>query len=179
MSVYRRLIRSLGHSRAFALVGRRFGSRLDRRLYRASGGRLSTLGFGETPMLLLTTVGRRSGVARTTPLIFIRDGESFVVSSEDFGQPRPAAWPLNLDADPRAEVQVGSEVTSCVATRLSERDADRYWPQLVQAWPAHATYRTRSRRRHTFVLAPRSSAAAYSTASGELADAPRGACTQA
>ena len=154
MSIYKRWILWLGHRRWFAVVGRRFGSRLDRWLYRASGGKLTTLGRGATPVLLLTTTGRRSRRERTVPVMYIRDGTSFVISSENFGQRRPAAWPLNLDADPVAKVQVGAEIVSCSARRLSDGEADRHWPRLVQAWPAHATYRRRSGERHTFLLIP-------------------------
>jgi hypothetical protein len=65
-----------------------------------------------------------------------------------------AARPLNLDADPRASILVGSRVIDCEARRLNEPEADQYWPQLVAAWPAHATYRRRSGQRHTFQLLP-------------------------
>jgi deazaflavin-dependent oxidoreductase (nitroreductase family) len=106
------------------------------------------------PVLLLTTTGRRTGRERTTPVIYIQDEQKFIVSSEDFGQQRPAAWPLNLDANPMASIQVGGRITTCRARRLSDQEADCYWPQLVEAWPAHATYRSRNGRRHTFVLEP-------------------------
>ncbi|TMK98038.1 MAG: nitroreductase family deazaflavin-dependent oxidoreductase [Actinobacteria bacterium] len=154
MSIYKRWILWLGHRRWFAVLGRRFGSRLDRRLYRASDGKLTSLGRRTVPVLLLTTTGRRSRRERTVPVMYIRDGRSFVVSSENFGQKHRAAWPLNLDADPVAKVQVGSEIVSCLARRLTDDEADRHWPRLVQAWPAHATYRRRSGERHTFVLTP-------------------------
>lgn len=154
MTIQRRLIRRLGHTRWFAALGRRFGSRLDARLYAATGGRLTSIGRDTAPVLLLTTTGRRTGQPRTTPVIFIRDGESFVVSSEDFGQAKPAAWPLNLDAEPRATVRLGVETMNCMARRLSDEEADRYWARLVEVWPAHATYRERSGRRSTFVLTP-------------------------
>ena len=155
MSAYGRLVRRLGHARLFAALGRRVGYRLDRRLYRASGGRLSTLGRSESELLLLTTVGRRTGCRRTVPVLFIRDGARFVISSENFGQARAAAWPLNLDADPSVWVEVGSEVIACSAERLSPAEADHYWQRLVELWPAHRTYRARSHARHTFVLTPR------------------------
>jgi deazaflavin-dependent oxidoreductase (nitroreductase family) len=153
VGAYGRFIRRLGHERWFAAIARPVGSRVDRVLYRASGGRLVSLGH-EAPVLLLTTAGRRTGRRRTTPVMYLRDGTRFVVSSEDFGQRRSAAWPLNLDADPRAEVRVGSMVLTCRARRLSDEEADSYWPRLVEAWPAHRTYRERSGRRHTFVLEP-------------------------
>jgi deazaflavin-dependent oxidoreductase (nitroreductase family) len=155
MSIYGRSMQWLGHKRWFAAIGRRFASRIDRRLYRATGGRLTSMGRDTAPVLLLTTTGRRSGVERTVPVVYVRDGESFVISSENFGQRRPAAWPLNLDADPAAKVQMGSEILSCHAKRLSDDEADHYWTKLVQAWPAHATYRQRSGNRHTFMLTPR------------------------
>jgi deazaflavin-dependent oxidoreductase (nitroreductase family) len=155
MSIYGRSMQWLGHKRWFAAFGRRFASRFDRHLYRATGGRLTSMGRDVAPILLLTTTGRRSGVERTTPVIYVRDGTSFVISSENFGQGRSAAWPLNLDTNPVAKIQVGSEVLSCRARRLGDDEADRYWAKLVQAWPAHETYRQRSGQRHTFILAPR------------------------
>jgi deazaflavin-dependent oxidoreductase (nitroreductase family) len=87
-------------------------------------------------------------------VIYVREGEDFIVSSEDVGQRRPAAWPLNLDADPRATVQVGSDVLPCRARRLSEAEADRVWPALIETWPARKDYRARSGARHTFALRP-------------------------
>jgi deazaflavin-dependent oxidoreductase (nitroreductase family) len=148
-----RVIRWLGHRRWFAAAGRRFGAPLDRMLYRATRGRLTSTA-GAAPVMLLTTTGRRSGRRRTTPVMYLRDGDRFIVSSENFGQQRPAAWPLNLVADPRATVQVGADVVPCHARLLTDDEADSYWPRLVEAWPAHATYLARSGSRHTFVLEP-------------------------
>jgi deazaflavin-dependent oxidoreductase (nitroreductase family) len=149
----KRFIHAVGRRRWFGVFVRTFGARAERVLYRLSGGRLAPTS-AVAPVLLLTTTGRRSGRPRTTPVIYVRDGEDFIVSSEDVGQRRPAAWPLNLDAEPRASVQVGSRVVPCRARRLSEAEADRVWPALLETWPAHADYRERSGSRHTFVLSP-------------------------
>jgi deazaflavin-dependent oxidoreductase (nitroreductase family) len=152
MSAYRRLIRWLGHRRWFAAFAVRVGARLDRAIYRATRGRLSVTG-SVAPVLLLTTRGRRTGRDRTTPVIYLRDGDSFVVSSEDFGQQeRRAAWPRNLEAHPRAKIQIESRVITCRARRLDDAEIARYWPRLVEAWPAHETYLRRSGRRHAFLL---------------------------
>ena len=148
-----RILRWLGHRRWFAAAGRRFGAPLDRFLYRVTRGRLASTA-GVAPVILLTTTGRRTGRKRTTPVMYIRDGDRFVVSSEDFGQERAAAWPLNLLADPRLTVQIGPETVDCRARLLSDEEADRYWTRLVEVWPAHETYRARSGKRHTFVLEP-------------------------
>jgi len=88
MSIRLRAMRALGHRRWFAAAGRRFAP-LDRFLYRATRGRLASTA-GVAPTMLLTTIGRHTGRARTTPVMFIRDGERFVVSSENFGQQRAA-----------------------------------------------------------------------------------------
>ncbi len=155
MRAYRALIRWLGHRRWFAAFAVRFGARIDRVMYRLTRGKLTATG-SVAPMLLLTTTGRRTGRERTTPVIYMQNGSGFVVSSEEFGQEkRRAAWPRNLDANPHAKVQIGSRVIECRARRLSDAEADGYWPRLVELWPAHETYRARSGRRHTFVLEPK------------------------
>lgn len=157
----RTLVRRLGHARWFAFALRQLGgARLDAWLYQRSGGRLSIAGPALFPVLLLTTTGRRSGRPRTTPIIYVRDGDDLIVSSEHFGQQRPAAWPLNLEADPNATVQLGDVSATYRARRARPEEVDRHWPRLLRAWPAHETYRRRSGARHVFVLEP---AAAAST----------------
>jgi deazaflavin-dependent oxidoreductase (nitroreductase family) len=153
---YRRLVQRLGHFRWFAATLRALGARLDRGLYRASHGRLAITGPSLFPILLLTTTGRRSGKPRTTPVIYHRDGSRLIVSSENFGQRRPAAWPLNLLADPVATVQLGATRATYTARLATADELARYWPALVAIWPAHATYHRRSGARRMFVLEPAS-----------------------
>lgn len=130
---------------------RRFGWRVDRRLLHLTGGRFSLNG---PDVLLLQTTGRRSGLPRETPVIYVRDGEGFVVTSEDFGQSRAAGWPLNLSADPAATVTIGRRTIPVRARRLSDAEADAYWERLVEVCPAHEIYWKRSGKRHVFLLAP-------------------------
>ncbi len=150
----RPLIQALGHHRWFASLARPVLARVERTLFRATRGRLVPT-RAVAPVLLLTTTGRRTGQPRTTPLIYLPDGDRLVVSSEDFGTARPAAWPRNLDDDPLAWVELpGGRRRLCLARRLTDAEADVYWPRLLEQWPAHATYRERSGARHTFVLEP-------------------------
>ena len=138
---YRRAVQRLARRPWFAALGRRLAP-VDRLLYRATGGRLTVLGPQGAAMprtCLLTTTGRRSGRARTTPVMYLEHGASFVVSSESFGQQRLAAWALNLDADPLATVQVGTQLIACRARRATPAEVDRFWPRLVSAWPATRT----------------------------------------
>jgi deazaflavin-dependent oxidoreductase (nitroreductase family) len=152
LAAYRRLVQRVGHTRWFAAALRSAGARADVVLYRRSGGRLSIAGPALFPVLLLTTTGRRSGRPRTTPVIYVRAGDALVVSSESFGQRRPAAWPLNLAADPRAVVQLGARTAAYVGRPATAAEVDRHWPALVRAWPAHETYHRRSGVRKVYVL---------------------------
>jgi deazaflavin-dependent oxidoreductase (nitroreductase family) len=164
MKLYRKLFQWLGHARWFAFLGRPVFARVDRVMFRLTGGRLVPTG-SVSPVLLLTTIGRRSGRERTTPVMYVREAGGFLVSSEDFGNARRrSAWPLNLEANPEARVQVGSERFVCRARRLDEDEVASYWPRLIEAWPAHATYLERSGRRHTFLLQPKPSTAESVTA---------------
>jgi deazaflavin-dependent oxidoreductase (nitroreductase family) len=152
----RRAVARLAHQRWFAAFGRRLAP-VDRVLYRATSGRLTIMGPQGTampPTLLLTTTGRRSGKPRATPVMYLKDGERVVVTSENFGQERPAAWPLNLAVNPHATIQVGHHTLRVRAVRATKDQSARYWPQFVEIWPAHASYKRRSGVCNMFVLEP-------------------------
>jgi deazaflavin-dependent oxidoreductase (nitroreductase family) len=154
MRYYRRLLQRLGHTRWLAAAFPRVVAPVDKAVLKATRGRLSITGPPVVPTLLLTTVGRRSGQARTTPLMYVRDGDRLVVSSEDWGQQRPTAWPANLRANPQAAVQIRARTARYRARPASEAEAERYWPELRRLWPAVETYRERSGKRRMFVLEP-------------------------
>src|SRR3954453_10411965 len=88
--------------------------KLNTPLYRLSGGRLGGK-VGKAPVLLLTTTGRKSGQKRTAPVVYLRDGERMAVINTNAGNAKVPAWSLNLEADPRAEVEVGKRRISVVA----------------------------------------------------------------
>lgn len=132
-------------------IGRVF-SPLQRRLYLLTGGRVSLT--GRAPVLLLTTRGRRSGRERTVPLLYIRDGERLVVCNVNPGFERPNPWTLNLRADPRARVQVGRTVFPVLSREATDRELERFWPALVQLWPAYAVFLGQGGKRSVFVLTP-------------------------
>ena len=82
-------------------------TRLHRFVYRSTGGRIGRRMTGSVTSLLLHTTGRRSGERRTVALAYTEDGDSYLVVASNFGQERPPAWLLNLQADPHAELNVG------------------------------------------------------------------------
>ena len=95
---FRGLAQRLGRTRIGVLVIGRVVSPLQRQLYRRTGGRLSLT--GRAPVLLLTTTGRRTGRARTVPLLYLRDGDRVVICNVNPGFERPNPWILNLRAQP-------------------------------------------------------------------------------
>lgn len=124
---------------------------VHRFVYRASGGRLGRH-LGRVETLLLETVGRRSGKRRTTPLLFVRDGDRYVVVASNAGDDRHPAWWLNLRARPEARIQVGAETRPVRGREAAEAERERLWPELEAAWPDYAAYRTRTARRIPLVI---------------------------
>lgn len=142
---------------ALARAGRRFAGTpagsavlrrlvpLDCRLLLRSGGRYTVLGPFGTPLLLLTTVGSRSGLPRTTPLVYLRDGRHLLLAGSNFGQGRHPAWSTNLLAHPEAEVNIGGQRLSVRARLLGGDERDAAWAQFRAIGP-YAVYETRTQR---------------------------------
>jgi len=115
--------------------------KLHRWMYRLTGGR-----FGQTspvgPMLLLTTTGRKSGQARTVPLLYMEDGGRLVVVGSNGGRPEPPAWLRNLRANPKAEVQIGSRRHRVRAEILDGAARGALWERLTHFYAGWAHYQT-------------------------------------
>jgi deazaflavin-dependent oxidoreductase (nitroreductase family) len=148
------LLRRLGGTRLGVWIIKHIVSPLDRWVYRRTNGQRVLLGRPLAPMLLLTTTGRRSGKARTTPVFYLRDGPLLVICNVNPGFERPNPWTLNLRATPTATVEVGSQTWRCAAREATAAEIERYWPQLVALWPAYQTHYDRSGQRVLFVLSP-------------------------
>jgi F420H(2)-dependent quinone reductase len=129
-------------------------SPLDRWLYRRTGGRLVTPGHPHGPIVLLTTIGRRTGKERTTPVFHLQDGERVILCNVTPGGERPNPWTLNLRAHPLARVQLGAQVRTYRARAATEAELERYWPQLLRVWPAYERFYEQGGRRSVFVLDP-------------------------
>lgn len=156
MSAYTRLVQRLGHRRWFAAVAARLAP-VDGRVQRWTRGRWSLIGRHRLPSLLLTTTGRRSGLPRTQPLLYARDGADFVVTGSNFGQQQHPAWTANLLADPEATVTVDGTPVQVRAVPVDGQERERLWNLLVATWPAYTTYRQRAagRQIRVFRLTPR------------------------
>jgi deazaflavin-dependent oxidoreductase (nitroreductase family) len=124
-------------------------------IYRLTGGRM--LGrIAGVPVLLLTTRGRRSGAPRTKPLLYLADGDAYVVAASFAGEPRHPAWWLNLRADPAAVVQVGRRTVPVRAREAEGAERERLWRAIVEQEASFAEYERRTTRRiPVVVLEPR------------------------
>ena len=123
-------------------------------LYRISGGRLGGK-FAGAPVLLLDHVGRKSGRRRTTPLLYMADGEDLVIVGSRGGSDASPAWWLNLQASPATTVQLGSERRSVVARRAATDERARLWPGLTAMYPDYEVYQSRTSREIPVILLSR------------------------
>ena len=129
-------------------------SPLDRFVVRISGGRIPPVSRFAVPTLLLTVVGRRSGREYTTPLVFVRDGERFVVANARPAGERRNPWVLNLRVAGRGRIQLGGRVVAVRANELDATETERWWHALIEVWPAFAEQYAATGERTVFVLEP-------------------------
>jgi len=97
-------------------------------------------GPGLVPTLLLTTKGRRSGEARTLPLIYGQSGADFVIIASRGGDRRHPSWYQNLCAEPRVQVQVKGDRFSAIASTVEGDERTRLWDQMCKLYPPYADY---------------------------------------
>jgi deazaflavin-dependent oxidoreductase (nitroreductase family) len=111
---------------------KRWGTRLHAAIYRSTGGRLFGR-VGGQPVLLLETVGRRTGRRRTTPVQYLVDDDMFVVVASNAGAARPPAWYLNLRANPHARIRVGARSVDVRAQEPAGQERAKLWRRLTAA----------------------------------------------
>jgi F420H(2)-dependent quinone reductase len=129
---------------------------LHRFAYRASGGWIGGRLPGQR-FLLLVTRGRRTGLERVQPLLYVPDGERFVVVGSNGGDDRPPAWWLNLQAQPAARVQVDRSQYRVTAHQARGAELDALWKRLEASYRYYADYRRRTSREIPVVVLERAS----------------------
>ncbi|MBK7730236.1 MAG: nitroreductase family deazaflavin-dependent oxidoreductase [Gammaproteobacteria bacterium] len=97
-------------------------------------------GTGMVPTLLLTTIGRKSGVALTLPLIYGQRGNAYVVIASKGGAPAHPAWYLNLQANPEVGLQVKAERFNARARTATGAERAALWQQLVEIYHPYGKY---------------------------------------
>ena len=105
--------------------------------------------------MVLTTTGRRTGRPRSTPVLYLDDGGSYVVVASNYGRRRHPSWSYNLLATPRPTIQIGTYRCE-VDGRPPRRSGSAAGPGCSRIWPGWATYRRMTDRPfRMFVLTPR------------------------
>jgi F420H(2)-dependent quinone reductase len=134
--------RDLSGPARFAL---KLGSGVHAGVYRATGGKLFGR-MGESPILLLNTVGRKTGKKRTSPLLYVMDGEDFVIIASKGGASTHPAWYLNLKANPDATVEIGDREVRVRAEEADSEEKARLWQKMVEMYPAYDDYQSKTKR---------------------------------
>jgi deazaflavin-dependent oxidoreductase (nitroreductase family) len=139
-------------------LGRR-STRIPVALYRRSGGRFGGHfpGLPAARILLLDHTGARSGVRRTSPLMYHQDGDVVAVVASKGGQPTHPAWFHNLRANPDTTIQIGPVVRSVHARVATDEERDRLWPTFAALYPGYDFFQRMAggRRIPIVILEPR------------------------
>jgi F420H(2)-dependent quinone reductase len=116
------------------------------RIYRATGGRIGQRLPGLSPILLLDHVGAKSGVRRTTPLLYVRDGDDVAIVASKGGFSKHPAWFHNLRANPDTTIQIGRDTIPVHAHVANADERARLWPKAVAVYPSYEEYQRRTAR---------------------------------
>ncbi len=124
--------------------------------FRANGGKVGGP-FEGAPVLLLTTTGAKSGERRTTPVMYLPDGERMVIFASKGGAPTNPAWYHNLLANPTATVEVGSDTVDVTAVVTTSEERDRLFDRQAGLYQQFAEYAQKTTRQIPVIALERSS----------------------
>jgi deazaflavin-dependent oxidoreductase (nitroreductase family) len=119
--------------------------------FRAHGGKVGGP-FEGAPLLLLTSTGAKSGERRTTPVMYLPEGERMVIFASKAGAPTNPAWYHNLTANPSATVEVGTRTVDVHARQASGEERDRLYERQAKLYPQFADYEQKTTRKIPVVV---------------------------
>jgi len=122
--------------------------RLHSLLYRATGGRINGFPFAGIRFVFLTTTGRKSGEPRRVPLLYLPDGDNYIVVASNFGNAWFPAWWLNLEANPQATAETKRHIeVPVVAARVTDHgEYELLWQRFVKTYRLFPKYKERAGR---------------------------------
>jgi deazaflavin-dependent oxidoreductase (nitroreductase family) len=124
--------------------------------FRANGGKAGGM-FEGKPLLLLHNVGAKSGEAYVTPLVYLADGDRYLIFASKGGAPSNPGWYHNLKAEPNVSIEVGSDTLDAVAEELTGEERDRFYSIQERQLPQFAEYAQKTDRKIPVIaLTPRS-----------------------
>ena len=119
---------------------------VDKLLQRLTRGRLSLLGMAGLPNLMLTAIGRKSGVPRDTPLLCVPYGQDILIAGSNFGMDKDPMWVKNVEANPEVTARFRRRTSAMVARRLEGDERTAAWAHMLATWPNFAKYEARTDR---------------------------------
>jgi deazaflavin-dependent oxidoreductase (nitroreductase family) len=114
--------------------------------YKLTGGRFLLGPLGASRTVLVDHVGRRSGKRRTTPLLYLADGDEIVIVASKGGSHKHPAWWLNLREMETTTIQIGGERRTVAVREATPEEKARLWPKLVEIWSDYESYQQRTER---------------------------------
>jgi deazaflavin-dependent oxidoreductase (nitroreductase family) len=127
-------------------------SALNTWVYRATRGRIGGRFLRGAPVLLLNTIGRKSGRPRTAPLLYLKEGDAYVIVASKGGMSHHPQWFRNLLANPRVEIELGDQTIAAIARHASNAEKAALWPKLVAMYPDYESYQARTTRNIPVVI---------------------------
>ncbi|GAA3233803.1 nitroreductase family deazaflavin-dependent oxidoreductase [Nonomuraea helvata] len=113
--------------------------------FRANEGRVGGM-FEGAPLVLLTTTGAKSGNPSTSPMMYLADGDRYIVIASNAGRDHHPAWYHNLRATPEATAEVGAETFKVKAVVVEGAERDELYARMAEKWPGFRDYETQTSR---------------------------------
>lgn len=113
--------------------------------FRTNGGKVGDT-YEDSRLLILTSVGARSGQPRTNPTMYLADGDRYIIFATSGGRPKNPAWYHNLKANPRAHIEVGTEAFDVTAEEVTGEQRDRLYARQAAFDPSFADYEKKTGR---------------------------------
>lgn len=117
-------------------------SRAQTWLYRKTDGRIGGTFLQGAPVALLTTIGRKTGEPRVSPLLYLREGNRVVLIASKGGAATNPMWYLNLKANPKISIQIRGEVLNLTARDATEEERAHYWPKMAAMYTSFDDYQS-------------------------------------
>lgn len=133
-----------------AVMGRMFRGHVA--VYRLTRGRIGHRFPGMPPFLLLEHIGARSGIVRTTPLGYVRDGMNVILIGSNGGGPRNPGWFYNVRAHPEVRIWIGAEQQHALARVAPQDERDLLWPKVLEVTDVFTEYQRRTDRQIPLVI---------------------------
>jgi deazaflavin-dependent oxidoreductase (nitroreductase family) len=121
-------------------------TRVDRMLSRLTRGRVTLVRIAGLPSLELTVVGRKSGLARTTPVLCVPYRDGFLVAGSNFGGPKVPVWVFNVRSADTVQLKVNAKEMAAVPREVTGDEREALWEHMLKTWPNYAKYAERADR---------------------------------